>query len=112
MMYILFCLAILLGCGAESYKEETPQPAPQPGPQEPRQPGEADPWLDEIKPLVQTHCALSGCHAGQSFISTEAAIKASNSLARIKNGSMPPSFSPRIRQYNDQIKAKLVDFLD
>lgn len=99
-------LMFLVACGSESPRPRVPKTptAPQPIP------GDED-WND-IKPLVQEQCALSGCHAGAPFLATGRAMKASKSAALIRRGRMPKSSSPNFDLYNNAKKSRLLKYLE
>ena len=96
--------ALFLGCGMEPSGKEKDYGQP------PSQP-EPDPWSDEIQGIVKEQCALSGCHAGASFLDNGSAFKASSSLRRIESGSMPLQSSPNYGLYNATKRRKLIDYL-
>ena len=102
-------ILFLAGCGIEPSKgpkEPAPPAKPLPPPT-----AEQEAW-DDIKPLVQEQCALSGCHAGASFLATGRAMKASSSAALIARNKMPKQASPNIDFYNDDKKQRLLDYLN
>ena len=66
-MKILFVFAFLFSCGIEPSGTTYRKPGPtNPSPPTP----EPNPWSDEIQGIVKEQCALSGCHAGATFVST------------------------------------------
>lgn len=109
MRTLIATLFLLGGCGLDpggnDYREE-PAPAPSPTPNP-----DPDPWSAEIQGLVKEQCALAGCHAGATFVSSGTAFRASSSLRRIQSGNMPLRSSPNYGIYNDTKKRKLIDYL-
>jgi hypothetical protein len=110
-MKILIALALVVGCGSErqSYKEVGPGQTPGgqfPGGQIPGQPES----FASLKPVIDEQCALSGCHAGQRFLQTEAAFKASSSLQRITSGNMPRA-NRNSDLWTDEKKQRMISFL-
>lgn len=105
-MRFLF-LVLLIGCGLEPSKHDHGQTQPAPV-QQPTTGG--DDWAD-VKPLVQEQCALSGCHAGASFLATGRAMKASRSAALISADRMPPRRSPNYEIWTNDKKRRLLDYL-
>lgn len=119
MKKYLIVLLLFPSCGLEPSrdKDEGPdiiinQPEPTPIPTPLPDPGSRDPiWSGDVERIVKEQCALSGCHAGAKFLSSERAIKASKSLQVISNGRMPPTFSPNYDLWSDKKKRRLLDFL-
>lgn len=70
-----------------------------------------DTFLSEIKPVLQANCALSGCHDNTYFESADGFLN-SNAPSRIINGSMPPSYSPKFRQWTDDKRSSVLDWYD
>ena len=118
MIKILVCLFTFgfVGCGSDVKEERVvrkephgkpaPRPRPRPGP------GTGDPVsFRDVKPIIDKHCALSGCHAGAGFVANGPAFKASSSLARISSDSMPLRSSPNYGSYGANEKNKLMGFL-
>lgn len=98
-------LLFVIACGTEPR-----QPAPAPTPAPP--PSGGDDWETSIKPLVAEQCALSGCHAGASFLATGRAMKASGSSASlIARDKMPKRSSPNYDLWTNAKKAKLLNYL-
>lgn len=108
-MKFIIMIIFLFGCGTEPSKR----------PREPRNPGGVTPppsggdedW-DDIKPLVQEQCALSGCHAGAGFLATGRAMKASSSANLIARDKMPKPQSPNYDFYNAKKKQRLLNYLN
>ena len=100
---------LLASCGYPSGEKSKREPAPAPAPTPPPTTDKGD-W-PEIKPLVDEQCALSGCHAGASFLATAEAMKASSSLRRIQSGNMPLKTSPNYSLYNSSKRRKFIDYL-
>lgn len=107
-MRFLFLL-LLVGCGLEPSKHDHDYPQPQPQAQVPPS-GQTDDWT-LLRPLIQEQCALSGCHAGASFLATGRAMKASRSAALISAGRMPPRRSANYDLWTDDKKRRLLDYL-
>ena len=112
MKVVLFLVA-LSACGLEpSGKDKetiVQQPAPPPVILPPD--GGVD-FARDIKPRNDQHCALSGCHAGASFLQSEAAFLNSRSKLRIGNGTMPPQYSPRFSQWTQDEKDIYTSYFD
>ena len=101
-MIRLILFLMFIGCGGTSTKKYVDNPPSPPGEQT---------WED-VLPIVQEQCALSGCHAGAVFISSGAAMKASGAAGRIANGSMPKNSSPNFPIWTDAKKSKLLSYLN
>ncbi len=67
----------------------------------------------KVFPILQKRCLTSGCHAKGAIVDlrTEAKYKASNSLSRINDGSMPPRQSGPGKGFTSEEKSVLVSFL-
>lgn len=60
-------------------------------------------WTGDIKPIIDTNCAISGCHvSGNQIPDWSNPINVQNNATNIKtrtsNGSMPPAGQPRLTQ--------------
>lgn len=114
---ILMGLSLLIGCGNDPsgddppdviiHQPPAPPPTPPPGPPEPK----PVVWAGDIQNLVKQNCALSGCHAGAGFVTTEGAFKASAAAQVISNGRMPPRYSPNYESWSDEKKLRILKFL-
>lgn len=113
---LIMTVAFLFSCGGE--KKETirtvPAPTTQPNPSQPRpnpQPAGVT-FAGDIKPLLDSNCALSGCHANAAYLKTKDAFLNSNGPRRILNGSMPPPYSPDFGKWNAKDKKLILDWYD
>lgn len=112
-MRALFLVLALAACGDddgpryERYPQPNP-PTPTPGPN----PGGSDDWAKLSSEVLVPNCALSGCHLPTGFLGSKAAFIGSKSRARVGNGSMPPQYSPKFGQWNDQLKARVLKYID
>lgn len=66
----------------------------------------------DVKPILDSNCALSGCHANAAFLATEGAFLNSKGPARITNGSMPPSYSPKYGQWSPEQRNTILSWYD
>lgn len=120
-MKVLIAIAVfcsLASCGKDETKiieretqtrpvEPNPNPNPNPNPPAPQITFERT-----IRPLIDKHCALSGCHAGAGFFETEAQFLNSRSKIRVSNSTMPPQFSPVFAQWTQKEKSIFNDYFD
>lgn len=101
-----------------SKPEPKPDPIPEPEPKPKPEPEPTYPQWQEIKPLVEYHCAISGCHDGNSqtsdhildeklFLST-----GSRRIYATSGREMPPLSSPRFGEYaKGKVKEKILLYL-
>ena len=101
-MRVFICLLFLAGCGDDSSVKEYPATPVVVQPVD----------FAEAKAVIDEQCANAGCHAGDSFIKTAEAFKASSAKARIKNRSMPKRSGPNYNLYSAAKKKILLDFLN
>lgn len=106
-MRALLLLFVLIACGED--KVETVQLPPAPGPVP--IPGNISFKVD-IKPLIENNCALSGCHANESFTRSETKFLSSQAKARIGNDTMPPQYSPKIGEWGEAQKSVFTAYFD
>jgi hypothetical protein len=99
-------LAFIFSCGVE------PSKSPEKPPSSPTNPGGQEVTWDDVKPIVNEQCALSGCHAGASFLATGRAMKASSSASLINNDRMPKKSSPNYDFWTNSKKSKLLSYLN
>ena len=113
-MKYLFVLLLALGaCGGnETDTEYRTEPIPTP-PTNPNPPTDGVKNYAEIKPLLQESCGGASCHAGASFLQSEAALRSNSQVKkRISSDSMPPSFAPNYFLWQDGKRKKdVLDFL-
>jgi len=97
-----FTLALLLwGCGSTEETKNVP----------PSGPADTE-WTQVIKPIVDSSCALSGCHANNAgFVQSGAAFKASSSKNRVSNNSMPVPDSAGDKAFSSSDRAKVLTYL-
>ena len=108
----ILILLFLTGCGLGPSKtvDQTPAPAPYPG--EGGNGGNDVDFNSTVKPVLDQHCALSGCHAGAGFVKSESGFKNSNGPKRVINGSMPPSYSPTYGAFGREEKQAILTWYD
>lgn len=102
------------GCGTKEVIKEKLVPGgepKQPGPT-PQPPAGGTPTFSTLSGLLQSNCALSGCHAGASFLQSEAGFLNSRSKIRIGNGTMPPQYSPKYSQWTQREKDLMSAYFD
>jgi len=110
-LFVIFCL--MGGCGGgETEKETKIIERPVPKPPDTSKPGDDIVTFEDIAPVLKANCALSGCHAGASFLANERAFASSNSKQRVGNGSMPPKYSPKYDQWGRDEKEAVLQFFD
>lgn len=68
----------------------------------------------KIEDVLKGSCLTAGCHAGGNIVDlgSGARLAASNSKARIENGSMPPPNSGPGQAFNDSKKTLLLSFFN
>jgi len=113
MKYLFVIFFILGACGGnETDTEYVREPAPAPSPN-PDPPTSGVKNYAEIKPLLQESCGGASCHAGASFLQSEASLRANSQVKkRIASDSMPPSFAPNYFLWQDGTRKKdILDFL-
>ena len=75
--------------------------------------GASNEFNEDVRPLLQANCALSGCHSGGvGFTLNSNDFLNSNAPKRIINGSMPPSYSPKYGQWGREEKKIVLDWYD
>lgn len=115
---LLAAVAIVYGCGAPTYvpyeggapsQGGTPAPKPSPG----GGGGTSSVSWDQVKPLLQQNCAVSGCHSNPSFVQTEALFFSSAAPNRIANGSMPASnASPELKARWNAVRPQVLQYIE
>lgn len=65
-----------------------------------------------VEPVLKASCLTAGCHAGGAIadITTAGKLKASNSKARVENGTMPPQGSDEAANFNAESKEIFLSF--
>jgi len=108
MRYLLLVF-LMVGCGMEHGKEKKPYPVVEkPAPEE--DPGA---WEGRVKTIVQEHCALSGCHAGQALVLSGEAFRANKTVRnRIQRDNMPRKTSSNYGRWTNEEKTILLNYLD
>ena len=115
--YVSFLVWLSIACGEKETVKivEIEKPVGQsPGNPPNSNPPAASPILDwnTISPILQDNCGQAGCHAGADFLSDETRFFNSNSPNRIRNGSMPPQYSPDLDQWTPEIQGQVIQYLD
>ena len=82
---ILLCLLLLVACTSENAEDLSN-----------KQPCEEVSYANDIQPVIDTNCALSGCHAGNNglpdfTVKSEVFDNATSIKFRTSNRTMPPS---------------------
>ncbi len=101
------------GCGTEKVTEirPAPTPNPQPNPNPGGNDGDVISFNRDVRPILDEHCALSGCHGSGPFQSGDA-FKDFGGPQRVLNGSMPPRYSPKFGQWTDTEKQIILLWYD
>lgn len=101
----IFCILTftLSGCGMfeRTYVDKrTHKPKPDPDSK----------FASVVLPIIQSSCATAGCHAGGAIVNleNEQSFRASNSLARLENRTMPPAGT---KELSEEDRATLLAFL-
>ena len=115
---LLDIVLIVSGCGYEKETKIVPAPAPAPGPNPGGGGGNgggggggAVDFNRDVRPIVEEHCALSGCHGSGPFQSADAFVEFGGPR-RVQNGSMPPNYSPKYSQWTDTDKQIILLWYD
>jgi hypothetical protein len=104
LIVFLFFSFLLNGCGTEKVTEIRPAPDPQqPNPNPDNGNGNVITFNRDVRPILDEHCALSGCHGSAPF-QTGDAFKEFGGPNRVIDGSMPPRYSPKYSQWTDTEK--------
>jgi hypothetical protein len=113
-----FAFSFIIGCGfSEQQPAETAPakeqqiPAPKPKPPGERGGNQSISFLADIKPILDEHCALTGCHGVDPFASGSEFIDF-DGPRRIKNGTMPPRYSPKFDDWTDEDKQLILEWID
>jgi len=112
MMKLLFCLLLLVGCGSETKTVYGDPPTGEKPPGGGDDGGDLEAKFAKIKPTVTASCLTSGCHAKGAIVDLRTAAKfaASNSKARVSNGSMPPPQSGPGKAFTAAKKTAILSF--
>jgi len=68
-------------------------------------------WTQEIKPILNYSCALSGCHAGAQFLDNPMAFRASKAKTKILAGDMPKPGSKGADAFSEDDRVKVITYL-
>lgn len=101
---VFLLLALLYGCGSGGGSSSSPPPPDDPG--EPT----GDDWKDSVLPILQYHCA--DCHAGAGFLQSKETFLRSAAPKRVENRSMPPKNSPKYSAWDDDVRQKILDYVN
>ncbi len=111
-MKFLVCLLLLIGCGSDETKTVYGDP---PGEEKPDgDSGNQEQKYAAVQPTIKSSCLTSGCHADGAIVDLRTAAKfaASNSKARVANGSMPPQQSGPGKAFTSAKKAAILSFFN
>jgi hypothetical protein len=107
MKYLALTICLfLVACGGGGSKKVIQKPGPPPPPIDNN--GE----FLSVKPLLDQHCALSGCHSGEAFVEVEVKFLNSRSKIRIGNDTMPPKYSPIFSSWTRREKDIFLSYFD
>lgn len=100
MKRLMFTTAFLLAsCGTDKVVQSE-NPSPIQPPIDNRPPTQGTTWA-EMERLHAEYCIQ--CHANSGFVRNEAALRASSSEQRVRNGSMPPPNGPAMPNAERQL---------
>ena len=106
---LLFISLLAVSCGTDKTTETM---VPYPVPSQPPPGGGGSVSFAAVKTVLETHCALSGCHANAPFLQSANQLAASNTQRRVTNNSMPPAYSPKYGQWTNREKALILTWFD
>ena len=111
----LIFIGLMVSCGKEEKETiryvNVPQPQPPPVITPPGGGDQLVTWAT-VRPIIDDHCALSGCHSGTQYLKDEDLFIDSFSKERIANDSMPPPYGSKIGQWNDQLKSTMLKYFE
>ena len=111
-LFNIFLLFLLSACGEETVKIiEIEKPGTSPPPVVIPPGGGLTGWA-KVAPILQSECALSGCHAGVEYLEIEAIFLDSDAPQEIRTNSMPPQYSPRFDLWTPQLRNDVIEYLE